>query len=286
MNNPLQKRGMLVGGQAARGLGAPPAPTRPTTLSPQAGAALQAGRPGAATSMSFNAHRFVMAGGQLNADILHPTATPFEQLYRRLPEEGMFAPSVTPSNPFTFELGAFVVPDRMSLLIFDLRPDIYRFSGVDAGDYLPIESRRFGSIMGFDITIDQKRQGNTAFQIDPVAIQRTSQQAFNSQNTVHPTVNQGQFEIGRSNQFANVAGVGTALLPQRPTRFGALSIPFTLFARSKQTVQVRCVVFRPIPSPIAFIEYDLAGILVPEQWTNNMIEAVKPPMRAGEEEIR
>ncbi len=286
MTNPLQNRGMLINGQAARGLGVPPAPVRPSVLSPQESAGLSAGQPGAMTTNAFNVQRFVQAGGQLNADIMHPTVTPFEQLYRRLPEEGMFSSVVTPTNPFTFELGAFVVPDKMSLLIFDLRPDIYRFSGVDAGDFVPIEARRFGSIMGFDLTIDQKRQGNTAFQIDPVAIQRTSQQAFNSTNTTHPTFNQGQFDIGRSNMFANSAGVGTALLPQRPTRFGALSIPFTLFAKARQTVQVRCVIFRPIPSPIAFVEYDIAGILVPEAWTDNILEIGKPPVRSLGEAIR
>lgn len=242
--------------------------------------------PGAATSHSFNVDRFVMAGGQLNAEILHPTAVPFEQLYRRLPEEGMFAPGVTPSNPFVFELGSFTVPDQMSLLIFDLRPDIYRFSGVDAGDFVPIENRRFGSIMGFDVTVDQRRQGNVKFEIDPSPIQRTSQSAFQSSNSTHPTANAGAYVAGRANQFASPAGVGTALQPQRHERYGALSIPFTMIARSKQTVQVRCVIFRPIPAPIAFVEYDIAGVLVPEQWTNNMLEVIKPPTRTGEEEIR
>lgn len=285
--SPLHVRGQLVAGRQTHSISRPAAPTQsPTPLSPQAGAGLPHGMPGAVTSQSFNVDRFVMAGGQLNADILHPTAVPFEQLYRRLPEEGMFDSSVSPDKPFTFELGAFTVPDKMSLLIFDLRPDIYRFSGVDAGDYVPIESRRFGSIMGFDLTVDQRRQGNTRFEIDPAPIQRTSQQAFVDNNLTQPTFNRGQFEIGRSNQFAAPSGVGTALLPQRPERFGALSIPFTIFARSKQTVQVRCVIFRRIPAPIAFIEYDIAGVLVPEQWTDNMIEAVKPPGRRGEEEIR
>lgn len=285
MTSPMHRRGMLVTG-SPRGLGAPVPASNPTPLSPQAGQRLGPGELGASTTRAFNVDRFVMAGGQFSSDILHPTVTPFEQLYRRLPEEGMYSSEVSPSNPFVFELGAFVVPDFMSLLIFDLRPDIYRFSGVDSGDFIPVESRRFGSIMGFDLTIDQRRQGNTYFELDPVAIQQTSQQAFKSNNTTLPTFNQGQFAIGRANQFASVAGVGTALLPQRPTRFGALNIPFTLFARSKQTVQVRCVIFRRVPAPIAFIEYDIAGVLVPEEWTNGMLEAVKPPVRTGKEEIR
>jgi hypothetical protein len=277
---------MLVQGQQMRGLGAPAPARSATPLSPKAGERLASGEFGSATNRAFNVDRFVMAGGQFNSDILHPSVIPFEQLYRRLPEEGMYAANVTPSNPFVFELGAFTVPDFMSLLIFDLRPDIYRFSGVDSGDFVPIESRRFGSIMGFDLTVDQRRQGNVYFEIDPVAIQRTSQQAFTDNNTVTPSFNPGQYAIGKANQFASVAGVGTALLPQRPTRFGALNIPFTLYARSKQTVQIRCVIFRRLPAPVAFIEYDIAGVLVPEQWTNNMIEAVKPPVREGEEEVR
>jgi hypothetical protein len=277
---------MLVQGQQARGLGVPAPAVAPTPLSPQAGARLAAGEFGSSTIKGFNADRFVMAGGQFNSDILHPAVVPFEQLYRRLPEEGMYSPDVSPSNPFVFELGAFTVPEYMSLMIFDLRPDIYRFSGVDSGDFVPIEARRFGSIMGFDLTVDQRRQGNVNFQLDPVPIQQATQQAFVNQNLVHPTFDAGQFAIGKSNQFASVAGVGTALLPQRPTRFGALNIPFTLFAKSKQTVQVRCVIFKRLPAPIAFIEYDIAGVLVPETWMNNMIESVKPPVRDGEEGSR
>jgi hypothetical protein len=275
---------MLVPQNSGLGVSAPA--QRPTVLSPQAVQSVQRDpmQEGAWTSQSFNSQRFVLAGGQLGSDILHPTAIPFEQLYRRLPEEGMFSESVSPSNPFVFELGAFTVPTNMALMIFDLRPDIYRFSGVNSGDFMPIEQRRFASIMGFDITIDQKRQGNTYFQLDPVPIQRTSQQAFENNNLNNPSFNAGQFEIGRSDKFAATSGASTALLPQRPERFGALSIPFTLFAYSNQTVQVRCVIFKPIPSPIAFIEYDMAGILVPQPWAKKMIEAVKPPIAKGEEE--
>ena len=276
---------MLVGGGRAQGLGSPAPAPHATPLTPHADSGLFAGEAGASTTRTFNVDRFVLAGGQLNSKILHPTAVPFEQLYRRLPEEGMYDANVSSSKPFVFELGAFTVPDKMSLMIFDMRPDIYRFSGVDSGDFLPIETRRFGSIMGFDLTVDQRRQGNVQFEIDPAPIQRTSSQAFQD-NNIKPQFNQGQFELGKANQFGSAAGVGTALLPQRPERFGALSVPFTIFARSKQTVQVRCVIFKPLPSPIAFVEYDIAGMLVPEQWTNNMLEAIKPPVREGEEAIK
>ena len=283
---PLATRGQLV---PAGAVGTPSPPTvlhrfNPSPLGQQDN--LPYGEPGVQTTGQFDYRRFVEAGGNLTSQILHPSITPFEQLYRRLPEEGMFASTVTPSNPFVFELGAFVVPPKQTLLLFDMRPDIYRFSGVDAGDYVPVEARRFSSIMGFDLTVNQKRTGEVSFQIDPVAIQTSTQQAFNNNNQVHPEANAGQFAIGEANKFASPAGAGTALLPQRPERYGALDIPFTIVAQASQTLQVRCVIFRPIPTPIAFIEYDIAGILVPQYWFEEIKEAIKPPQREGLESIR
>lgn len=229
------------------------------------------------TRKHFDSRRVVDAGGRVVSEILPQQFVPFEQLYRRLPEEGMFSPNVSPNSPFKFELGAFTVPPQMTLYIFDIRPDIYRFSGVDPGDYVPIEARRFGSIMGFDITVSQQHQGNLNFELSPVPIQFTSQQAFADRNLTFPQANASQFAVGQANQFANAAGSGASLQPQRPFRYGALSIPWTLYATAGQTVQATCVIFRPIPSPIAFIEYDIAGLLVPKYWSDQLADAIKPP---------
>jgi hypothetical protein len=247
--------------------------------------------PGESTIWGCNgAQRVQLAGGAFNSLLVHPSILPFEQLYRRLPEEGMFLDSVSPETPFAFELGAFRVPNSFTALLFDLRPDIYRFSGVDPGDTVPVEARRFSSILGFEITIDQHHVGNVLFQIDPVPIQ-TSPQAFTAPvnpGELPPAIAaalglapQSVFNIAQASSFANAAGAGESLLPQRPTRYGPLSVPFTLYARSGQTVQVRCVIFRPIPSPIAFIEYDIAGILMPEEWVDGMSECLKPMTNAS-----
>lgn len=280
----LAQRGQLV---SPSSVGTPPPPPVLHAFNPLgANPPLLPGQEGVQLRSVFDSQRIIEAGGNLSNQLLHPSIIPFEQLYRRLPEEGMFSSAVTPTNPFSFELGAFQVPPRMTLALFDLRPDIYRFSGVDPGDYVPVEARRFGSIMGFDLTVDQHRLGEVNFQIDPVAIQRTTQQAFQNNNNVHPEANAGQFAIGSTSAFASPSGAGTSLLPQRPERFGALSIPFTIYARSGQVVQVRCVIFRRMPTPIAFIEYDMAGVLVPEAWMDSILQAVKPPQLAGKENIR
>lgn len=274
----------------AMGLRPPAAPAHAPTLQPVPDARLPyRPDPGSATTGgACAAERVQLAGGALNTLMVHPFITPFEQLYRRLPEEGMFDPLVSPQRPFAFELGAFQVPDRFALLLFDLRPDIFRLSGLDAGDFVPVEARRFASIMGFEITVDQRHAGNTRFELDPIPIQ-SMLQAFTRvaapRNAgggagllpIPPQVTPASvFNISAANSFANAAGAGTALMPQRPTRYGPLSVPFTLVARSNQTVQVRCVIFRPVPAPIAFIEYDIAGMLVPTEWFDAMMECLKP----------
>jgi hypothetical protein len=243
------------------------------------------------SSVGCDAQRVQLAGGALGSLMVHPEITPFEQLYRRLPEEGMFLDDVSPETPFSFELGAFRVPQTFSLLLFDLRPDIYRFSGVDAGDTVPVEARRFSSIMGFQLTIDQRQPGNLLYQLDPAPIQ-TFPQAFTTPQPglgeLPPAIaaalgfaQDSRFNLAGATSFASAAGAGNSLLPQRPQRYGPLSAPFTLYVRSGQTVQIRCVIFNPIPSPIAFIEYDIAGFLMPEVWVNALTECMKPLTNAS-----
>jgi hypothetical protein len=231
-----------------------------------------------------------LAGGALSSLMVNPHVVPFEQLYRRLPEEGMFLDSVSPETPFAFELGAFRVPPNFVLMLFDLRPDIYRFSGVDAGDTVPVEARRFSSIMGFQISVDQQQPGNLLYQLDPIPIQRFPQ-AFATPGAggselppaLAAAIGQGnsRFNIAAASSSASAAGAGMSLLPQRPTRYGPLSVPFTLYVRSNQTVQIRCVIFQPIPSPIAFIEYDIAGMLMPEEYVDALNDCMKPLTNAS-----
>jgi len=247
--------------------------------------------PGGHLSPGCGAQRVQLAGGALNTLLVHPEVTPFEFLYRRLPEEGMFLPSVSPSNPFTFELGAFRVPDTFCLLLIDLRANVFRFSGVDPGDTVPVESQRFSSIMGFLPTVDQRQLANLTYQLDPVPIQ-TFQEAFTppiggiaelppALANAFGVQNNSRFNLAAATSFATAAGAGDQLQPQRPRRYGPLGVPFTLIVRPGATFQVRCVVFRPVPSPIAFIEYDIAGMLMPELWLNTMMECMKPLSNAS-----
>jgi hypothetical protein len=275
------------------GLGAPSPPAEPVrVLDPWRGDPPPP-QPyeGEGISHGCDASRVQLAGGALNTLLVHPEVTPFEQLYRRLPEEGMFLDSVGPENPFTFELGAFRVPDTFTLLLFDLRPDIYRFSGVDPGDTIPVEARRFSSVLGFQITVDQRQPANLLYQLDPAPIQ-TFPEAFTNPigapGELPPAIaaaigfqNGSRFNLSQATSVATASGAGDQLQPQRPTRYGPLSVPFTMYIRPGQTFQVRCVIFNPVPSPIAFIEYDIAGMLMPDTWVTTMTECMKPLSNAS-----
>lgn len=278
------------------GLGAlAPAPQRPAHA-PVFGqtAPLAPGEPGMQTSLECHYTRVGLAGGFLQSLLVDKTIVPWEQLYRRLPEDSMFNANTSPSRPFSFEMGAFRVPDNETLILTNLRPDIYRFSGIDPGDYVPVEPRRFSASLGFQIVVDNVAQGQVSFQLDPLAITATQEQfvnvpapgtpvapstfaeaAFNFNGTLAPPP-PAVFNAAQSNSFANAGGAGLSLMPQRPHRYGPLSLPFSLYATGGQTVQVRCVVFRPLTSPIAFIEYDVAGIKVPQPWFTEMMKCAKP----------
>jgi len=268
----------------------PPSPPAPV-LNPWTGSQTpERPYPGESTMIGCGAQRMHLAGGALNSLLVNPEVVPFERLYRRLPEEGMFLDTVSPEKPFVFELGAFRAPDTFCLALFDLRPDIYRFSGIDAGDTVPVEARRFSSILGFQTTVDQAQPGNIQFQLNPAPIQQFSQAftdplpAFgegSSAAALIGAVQGSRFNIGKSSGFADASGAGLALQPQRPTRYGPLDAPFVLYVRSAQTFQVRCAIFRPIPSPIAFIEYDIAGFLIPETYLQSMLDCMKPLANAS-----
>jgi hypothetical protein len=117
----------------------------------------------------------------------------------------------------TAEVGAFKPGGKMSLLVFDLRPDIYRLSGIDAGDYVPIESRRFNGVLGWDLTVGGRRAyTDMAFQLDPVDAPIRGTSAF------QPDPGSSDFfssiDTLQVSRFASSAGVGLSLQPNRTRR--------------------------------------------------------------------
>lgn len=223
--------------------------------------------------------RMTLRGGALNSVITNDDeAEGFEYLFRRLPEQGIHEPSVSFQRPFLLELGSFQVPDQQMLLLIDIRPDIYRFSGIDPNDAVPYEARRFGSQMGYEMRVASKHVGKTRFELEPVAAQTGLDytQSLNTDVIYNPGTlpPNAAFVQNLANQFGNASGAGMALMPQRHFRFGPTSLPMTIAVREKETVSFRVVIFKPVLSPIAFFEMDMAGVLLPLNTAEQIIKSM------------
>lgn len=213
--------------------------------------------------------RVLQAGGSLPSRVTHPTLTFFEQVWRRLPEQGVFSAGLNFANPLSIQMGVFRVPVSQTLLLFDLRPDVYTFSGVDPFDTIPVQERRFSTQMGWDITIDGQRVGNTRFELNPVA--RTAEQPAPSKLTGRAG-SPAEFAAARAAQFGASLGTGTALQPQRPQRFGPAELPLTLWVNENSSFAVSASIFRRITFSIAFFEFDLAGLLLPSELATKLFQ--------------
>lgn len=255
------------------------------------------------TAQACNATRVIQAGGDLVSLLLHPSVTPFERIWRRLPEEGIHL--ATRERPFTFEVGAYRVPKNMALLVAEYKFDVFRFNGASPWDMVPMETRRLPLSMGYDINFDQYRKGNLQVEVLPVP-PPTQQEAFTptptggtvmSGKSVSPldlfgqastappaiatvydnTSGSGPNAATMSQSAIPALGAGSALLPQdQEEQQGPRRLPFTFYARENQAVQLRVAVFGMIPIPIAFFESRLKGYLMPLNTLDMLLRSVSP----------
>lgn len=213
-----------------------------------------------------------LPGGDLLTKLLHPESRPFERMRRVLPEDSWFDAAVTPRSPIQFEIDAFAVPKGTMYLMFSYRFTPYRFSGVDPGDIIPVESGRFSNLLGFDLLIDGQRMGNVQYGLDPVPV-TLQRRSFAQPAAQRATA--AQFDAAAANSFATTSGQGLGLLPARSEMMGAEGGPFTLIARETQRVSLSCVIFRPIPIPLGAMESRHAGFLVQTQLAEVLINRLR-----------
>lgn len=221
-------------------------------------------------------------GGELMSYVPSEGVLWFEQLYRVLPPDGMYA--ATPSKPLTFGMGSFKVPESMVLVIIDYSFDIYRFTGLGAGDFVPIEPSRLSTQVGWDIAVNNNRPANLNMNILPKE-QSQMQQAFAPKPGVNQPPQQWQFDQVRASQNQVAASPGLSLLPQRRHRSGMVPLSNTYMARSNSVLTVSCSVLNQIPLPIGFFEANIVGTLLQQNvydaWQRSGIpvgDALVPPM--------
>lgn len=219
------------------------------------------------TLTACSADRVMLAGGQLASYVTPGSIIPFEAVWRRLPEDGIFTAS--PSSPCQFEMGSFRVPQSMGLVLLDYRFDIYRPSGSAAGDFVPLEDNRLPTQVGWNIKSNANIQGNVRYELNP-------QPPGGSGPGYDPPPNPGLIPGGPGApatdamfdraRFAQAqAAVGSlSLMPQRHHREGLLRVPAPWTLHSNTSLTFSCSVFRAIPIPIAFFEAEAFGFLMPD----------------------
>lgn len=210
------------------------------------------------------ARREWLAGSCFNQALLNPEVETWERLYRRLPQQGIYT-AASVQRPVRLEMGSFIVPPSMTLVVFDFRPDIYRFSGVGASDAEPVAERSLATNVGWQITIDGRVPGDLALELRP---SRRLSGALASQPYIQQSTQpfpRAVFQQAAANEFGNSIGTGVATLPQRTAHFGARTLPMTVEVMENQTFTAWCAVFNRISTTLAFFEWDMGGILMPKQ---------------------
>lgn len=240
-------------------------------------------------------------GGALLTQLLHPSITIWEQMFRISPSDAWFLPTVNAANPVQFELGSYRVPSGQHLWLRGYEFSVYRQSGVDSGDFLKAEGDRFSGMIGFDLTVNGTRPASIKFQLEPTpasvgnsaftgACAGSASQPFalakptgGSFKMGSPVLKYGILGTGGScvnlsgGQGSSVASQGTSLLPSRPERMGPLAPdPFTIVVKENQSLVLTCVIYRAIRSPIAFIQADAKGYLVQTNASEALMNRVRP----------
>jgi hypothetical protein len=212
-------------------------------------------------------------GGSVLRIFQHPAFQTLERLFRVLPEEGWFSSTVRPDNPVQFPVGSFEVPKNMALWLFEYKFNIYRFSGVDAGDFVLAEDGRFADAIGYDVTVSGRRPANIQYQLDPIPVSFSRPQ-FDAKIGQQSTA--AQFNRNSAPNFAATASPGLSLLPMRKEVMGASNGPFTFVVKEGDTVNLNAVMWRPFQTPVACLEGKLAGYLMQIQVSEALVNRLRP----------
>lgn len=251
-----------------------------------------------------DAERTVSAGGFLPDLLMHPSVVPFQWTFRKLPNIGVFI--ATRSQPYQFEIGAFTVPENMSLVVAQYRFQPFRFSGAEAAEPVPLEDQLQSLSIAYDILIANTHKGNIRTELIPaipsvlpasylgnptggtitnaVAVTSSVFGTIYEPSPVQPGANNPQpgapgltyFPMNAQQYLNNLSG-GDGLLPQsQADSQGPSKFPFSYYAEATQAVSLRVNIFKGVTVPIAFFQATLAGYLMTSNALKAMLAGIKP----------
>lgn len=248
--------------------------------------------------------RVHLAGGEVVSKLLAKSFMPFERLYRKEVPAGAYL-NASANSQVTWELGAFAVPDNQALIVADYRFAAYRL-GAASGDPIPLEPERLSTSLGYIIGGRSMAQLNAQLQLIPTPPQGQQQQVLN-QNALQvpwsplptPTGLALSFGFGLTGPSSQPAGsfpgypenptvfnqaagavpspsTGSPVLPQTSVRVGARDMPFTLYFESSDSVQLLATVYKPLSTPLAYVEGQIGGFLVNGNTLEALLQGVRP----------
>ena len=214
--------------------------------------------------------------GSLYDHVLSEIFVPFDRVFRARSDDSFYDPDRSPSNTFQFSIGAVRVPENNVLLIMDYSFDAAKVCGANASDTIPLEQERMSTLFGFDINVNGIRQRDCAYEIDPVPIQATRAQFEYTGTTGGRTPTPSYFNRVQGASFAPGGGAANALMPNMPRMFGPTDAPFTIAVPPNGYIAGECVIFRPIPVPLAYVEFSVSGYFVTKTIWERFIQQIQP----------
>jgi hypothetical protein len=213
-------------------------------------------------------------GGAILHQLQHPAFQRVAQLYKVLPEDSWFDPLVGPENPVQFQMGAFQVPDGMQYWLFEYDFAAWRQSGVDPADSIVAEEGRFGTVLGFDLTVDGWRTGNLLYQLNPVPVQLQKTQ-YQPQAGRAARIDPFAFDVAAAESFASSAGPGLSLLPPGTNTQSPTDLPFTIIANEGQWVAFSAVIFETVDAPLTGLSAFHSGYLISTNVATSLIQRLR-----------
>jgi hypothetical protein len=208
----------------------------------------------------------VSEAGAIMAKIArNPETKPYHELFRVEPNEAWFDPARSPTSPTSFEIGAVKADVGQAIILLDYRIQPYRFSGVNAFDFVPLDEGRLSGSLGYVVRMNNQNPGNLRYRLDPIPSTLRTQSSQMSRGPIVPIRQQtaADFIIAAATQYASAAGYGSSVMPQTPRRYGAPDAPFTEYVYEDVIFTMTGVVYRQIESPVAFIQGEVMGYKCP-----------------------
>jgi len=267
-----------------------PAPHRPVGLVSRADRLAESagllGRQGAPPGVGPQVNLQHEPGGEIVNKFVHPQFTVLEREWRVQPSESMFSASVTPSSPIQFTVGAYRVPDGMSLWLEDYAFCVMLPDPTDPYGFRYQEPGRFGGSILFDISVNDHRGQDLAFQIDPVPTPLARQEYDRQEDAPIPTptsafgglptpARRDFINRAAANSFGSTAAIGNAAMPPRMRVAGPRTRPYVWPIPENTSVAVRCTIIRPISLPI----YGLYAMIAGHSMHTNVHQALVERLR-------